>query len=658
MKHRTSGFVVGLPGQMYDRLRRLGAPEPTTRMEPAGGTGRQGEGTDRMVLGIVREWVRQADAEAVEPLAPSDRQSEGGWRAERGRVRMECQVDVIGGFPGSASYAGRLDGAQLRITDRYLLVDEGRAHGFGLPIDWLCGARPVAQFDRPDAALRLRYLDGAVGRGFVLKFRGPLLQLRGSRRAEQALAALRAAGLPENAVGATSADPGLHLDWEEAARYEQENVIWSGAVTAPIGAGLERGACNIWLTTRSVIWGSGTGKGIHRAALEQIRDVAAVDTRGRTTTPALILGVEDAAGDRHDLTLLFNRQTLERDIRERGACLVGLRSRGIPLGVPPSPVQPWQPVSLVLPDPPTPPRSEPITVEPPPADLNSSPLSAHPPTELEHDVPSGAITPDLVSADATTDAPQVVEPDPLPIVAGFPPDAPGDLEESPSAASLSPLEERADDPEVRAIAVPVVTPTPAEPDPGLAATVVMPASVDLMPVPPGWPIAAAPLIPSDPAEPAVAEASSAPQSVVLPNPVIAPPVPSAAPPGPAVTSGLAQAEVYEAAARRLLAEVLQGIDARVAGQDALPLTAVLPSETQRIAAFSEIGDREKCGDLSRQEAASRRARLVAVGEAGPRLRSLLELHDSGWLSNDALVKKRHAITDQLNRLLDDPISIP
>ncbi len=656
MKHHTSGFFVGLPGQMYDRPRQLGASGPATRMEPAGGTGWQGKGTDRMVLGIVRERARQVAPEAVEPLAPSDRHSEGGWRAERGRVRMECQVDVIGGFPGSASYGGRLDGAQLRITDRYLLVDEGRAHGFGLPIGWLCGARPVAQFDRPDAALRLRYLDGAVGRGFVLKFRGALLQLRGSRRAEQALAALRAVGLPENAVGAASADPGLHLDWEEAARYEQENVIWSGAVTAPIGTGLERGACNIWLTTRSVIWGSGTGKGIYRAGLEQIRDVAAVDTRGRTTTPALIVGVEDAAGDRHDLTLLFNRQTPERDIRERGACLVGLRSRGIPLGVPPSPVQPWQPVSLVLPDPPTPPRSEPITVEPPPADLNSSPLSADPPVDSTDDLPSVAATPNLLSANVTTDAPQVVEPGPLPIVAGFPPDAPGDLEESPLAAAPSPLEERADDPGAGDIAVPVVALTPAEPDPEPAATVVMPASIDPMPVSPGWPTAAPP-IPSDPEEPAVVEASSAPESVVLPNPIIAPPVLPAVTRGPAVTPGLEQAEVYEAAARRLLTEVLQAIDARVAGQDVPSLIAVLPSEAQRLAAFSEIGNREKSGELSRQEAASRRARLVAVGEAGPRLRSLLELHDSGWLSDDALVKKRQAITDQLNRLLDDPSPI-
>ncbi len=603
-----------------------------------------------MVLDIVRERARQGNAGVVGASAASGRHNDDSWRAERGQVRFECQVDVIGGFPGGASHGGRLEGAQLRITDRYLLVDEGRAHGFGLPIGWLCGARTLAQSDRPDAALRLRYLDGSVGRGFVLKFRGPLLQLRGPRRAEQALGALRAAGLPEAAVGAASADPGLHLDWEEATRYEQENVIWSGTLTAPIGAGLERTSCNIWLTTRSVIWGSGAGRGIHRVALEHILDVAAVDTIGRHVIPTLIVGVKDAAGDRHDLAFHFNRQTPERNVRERGACLVGLRSRGIPQGVPPAPVQPWQPVSLAIPDLPT---SVPGSAEPPPADLNPSSLSLHPPVEQVWDTPSVAIDPDPISADEATGAPQIIDPSPPPPSSDLSPEAPDEPDGTSSAIALAPLQERTDDSIVRGIAAPVATPTPPEALPKPAAATTLPAEEALV-ASSGGLVIDAPSAPPVPVDPAGAEAPSSPESVDLPDAVAAVPDAPAATPWPVGMSGLEQVEIYEAVARRLLAEVLSAIDARVGGQNAVPLNASLPSEALRAAAFTEIASLEKSGNLSRHEADSRRARLIAVGEAGPRLRSLLELRDAGWLSDRALAQKRQTITSQLSCLLADP----
>ncbi len=606
-----------------------------------------------MVLGIVRERARQVDAGADRDTARSDHNGEDSWRTERGRVLLECQVDVVGGFPGGASHGGRLDGAQLRITDRYLLVDEGRDHGFGLPIGWLCGARALAPSDRPDAALRLRYLDGAVGRGFVLRFRGPLLHLRGLRRAEQALAALQAAGLPESAIGAASADPGLNLDWEEAARYEQENVIWNGRVTAPIGAGLERTACDIWLTTRSVIWGSGRGRGIYRAALERIRDVTAVDTSGRTATPVLIVGVDDAAGDRHDLAFLFNCQTPERNVRERGACLVGIRSRGIPLGVPPAAVQPWQPVRLALPDPPP---SAPSAIEPSPRDLEVASLSVPSPLEPAGDVSSVAVEPDPVGLDAdhviadpATDTDRIGDQGAPPNTVALSLPAVDELERGTSAVPPSLPEERDDGAVVEDVPVPASIAT--ESVPGWPAALLVTPPEGTPGVPTGRLDADEPPTPSASAGSPVAEASSPATTVVLDDALTAQPDIPADTPEPAVTPGLEHVAAYEAVALRLLTEVLQAIDARAAGHDLVPLVAGLPSEAQRVAAFAQIDSMEKCGDLSQEEADSGRARLGAVAEAGPRLRSLLELHAAGWVSDGALVKKRQAIMEPVGRLL-------
>lgn len=632
-------------------------------MTLAGDAGRYGEGHNRMVLGIARERVKQADAGRVRDAAwHPGRPGEAGWREERGQIRLECPVDVIGGFPGGGHRGARLDGAHLRITDRYLLVDEGRPHGFGLPIGWLCGVQSIPQADRSSKALRVRYLDGAIHRTFVLRFRSPLLTLGSPRRAEQAIAALHAAGLRDSAASAVARDPGLTLGWDEAARYEQENVIWNGRVTAPIGTGLERAGCDVWLTTRSLIWGSGTGEGIQRAALEQIRDVTAVDVTGRTATPSLIVGFEDAGGDRHDLAFLFNRQTPERNVRERGACLVGLRSRGLSLGVLPTLVQPWQPVSLALSEVPSRFPSAGVALA---GDLGPSSHPELDPVEPLLEAPVAAGRPGAAELGAPAASGLLVEASPALPAEEWPVEAVGNSVEARTMPSPIPSEEDSANggsgegeemPEVASN-----TDSPALLTPPLDGDFVTEGTADIAR---GWPVNNRSLsIPAAPAPPAALDAPSPDRETHL---LLVPEDDTAGEmrdqdtrvtlietvPPPASPDGLERAQAYEAAALSFLADVLRGIDARVAGQDAAPLAAVLPPEGQRVAAVAQIGDWEARGVLSQGEANARRARLIAAGEAGPRLRSLLELHDAGWVSPVALARKRQAITDQLDRLLN------
>src|SRR5687768_5303007 len=180
-----------------------------------------------MVLGTTRERPITESQDAAPGRAAE------AWRAERGAVHWEGTGDLAGGFPGFAARGGRLLGVQVRLTDYYLLVEEGRPHGFGLPLAWLVGADLYAppRAERTDPALRLRYDDGVAVRTFLVRFRGSLLGPRGGRRAEQVLAALQAFGLGEAGEPLPEA-PEFAVSWDEAARFEGENVIWSGHASA------------------------------------------------------------------------------------------------------------------------------------------------------------------------------------------------------------------------------------------------------------------------------------------------------------------------------------------------------------------------------------------------------------------------------------------
>lgn len=264
------------------------------------------------------------------------------WSQRRGATHWEGAADVVGGFPGFVPRGARLEGAALRITERYLLVDEGRAHGFGLPIASLTDAAIVEAEGMAEPAVRLAYRDGAIVRSFHLRFRASLFLLRAPRRAERALAALHRVGVLDRLGDPASALPATALTWLETGQFHGENVVWHGRATALLGRGVDRVLADVWLTTRSLIWGSAPGDGVWRLALTDIVDVVPGRIEDRAGTPVAYVTARGGGDERIELPFIFDADShVERNQRERGAFLVGLRARGISLGVGAPLRQPW-----------------------------------------------------------------------------------------------------------------------------------------------------------------------------------------------------------------------------------------------------------------------------------------------------------------------------
>jgi hypothetical protein len=90
-----------------------------------------------MVIGLTRARPRY-EPRSVFSLVPLHRSIvSDDWQSNRGAVRFEASCDLFGGFPGFAQIGGAHVGAQLRLSDHFLLIDDGKTSGFGLPISWL-----------------------------------------------------------------------------------------------------------------------------------------------------------------------------------------------------------------------------------------------------------------------------------------------------------------------------------------------------------------------------------------------------------------------------------------------------------------------------------------------------------------------------------------
>jgi hypothetical protein len=264
------------------------------------------------------------------------------WLAERGATRFEAICDLAGGFPGFAQRGGQLTGAQLRISDAYLLIDEGQPHGFGLPIQWLEGAAIIPGTGQQRSALRVAYRDGGVERHMTISFRPSRLPLRPARGAASARTLLLDLGLPDRDEDRLPALPDMHVAWDQTHGIESENVIWTGPASAPLHVGDRPTPGPVWLTTESLLWGSAAGNGLNRVSLSDLHGVITGQDEARRGMPAVYVAYHDPDAGRIDLPFLFDRHLPERNLRERGAFLVSLRSRGIPLGLPAPLIQPWR----------------------------------------------------------------------------------------------------------------------------------------------------------------------------------------------------------------------------------------------------------------------------------------------------------------------------
>jgi hypothetical protein len=108
---------------------------------------------------------------------------------------------------------------------------------------------------------------------------------------------------------------------------------------------------------------------------------------------------------------------------------------------------------------------------------------------------------------------------------------------------------------------------------------------------------------------------------------------------------------YEASLLRAITGTLRAIEDRLAGGMAGHPAAPLPAPAERSAALTALDGLVTAGELPAPEAEVHRALLLAAGEAGPRLRSLLELRDAGYLPDAELDRKRREIVGPLAALL-------
>jgi hypothetical protein len=132
-------------------------------------------------------------------------------------------------------------------------------------------------------------------------------------------------------------------------------------------------------------------------------------------------------------------------------------------------------------------------------------------------------------------------------------------------------------------------------------------------------------------------------------------------PGPGSAAGVApgepdrawwtQVRAFESAALAVLAEALDAIRDRAAGRVPAPLVESPPSAAEQAQALAALIDLTRAGRLSPEALHARKVRLLALGEAAIRLRTLLELRDAGHLSDADLARKRTAITTRLGEIL-------
>jgi len=116
-------------------------------------------------------------------------------------------------------------------------------------------------------------------------------------------------------------------------------------------------------------------------------------------------------------------------------------------------------------------------------------------------------------------------------------------------------------------------------------------------------------------------------------------------------SPVAVVDAFEDAIVAVLIEAAQGIDRSLSGAAwTAPVTPV-PSAARRMAAFDALDEVAALGLLDADVARSRRCRLVAVSDAGPRLRSLLELRAARLITDAQLAGKRAEIMTPLSDVL-------
>lgn len=250
------------------------------------------QGLDRLVAGV---------AGALPSIPGRSGRAPVRWVLERGPVRASAPVDVLGGFPGALGSLNRLPGVSLVVTERYLVIGEGLPQGFALPIGQIRAAGLARPSRQENAGLVIHFQDGPGIGTFALSFRGLPRGRSGRLRAHEALDQLALAGVQRMAPVQGIMAPRLATSWDEASRYADETLVWSGMATAAVGGwyGSDQRACRVWLTDESLFWACLDGDGVNRLALADIDE--ARDGAGDRVR----IATRDGRGWRFDLPFDF-----------------------------------------------------------------------------------------------------------------------------------------------------------------------------------------------------------------------------------------------------------------------------------------------------------------------------------------------------------------
>lgn len=303
---------------------------------------------EQFLRGIDRLLAVVADAFPQMPSRPRAMASvPSRWLIERGETRLQSPVVALGGFPGSLRSMNRLHDASLICSARYLVVGEGTATGFAIPMRDVLSVSMVRPDRRSNHGLLISYRDGDATGSFFLQFRGISRGLSGLRRAEQAMQFLVERGVAPVDAGDAFSTPALYLSWDDAPSLAAEHILWSGNGVAPVGGwfGAIQDASRIWLTDRHLLWAGASGSGLNRIALSDI--VEARDGTG----DRISVGIRDAMGARYDLTfdLALHHLELARHANPRVQFMDALARRGVPVATASTPLAPWRAGSVVRP---------------------------------------------------------------------------------------------------------------------------------------------------------------------------------------------------------------------------------------------------------------------------------------------------------------------
>ena len=267
------------------------------------------------------------------------------WAVRRGEQRYSGTFDVIGNFPGFEDCAGLIVNAEISVTTRYLIVDDGEPHGFALGIGWLVEVSADGDPETfGDILIRYRHDDADVL--FRLRPGRVRLPLRARNRPEDLVAALSDVGA-EAADLARDVSNALRLNWDSIQSLESESVVWRGEATAPLRPGLESAPATVWVTPTALVWGSPRGSGVNRLPLSTVTRLSSMSLNDDTATPTVYVRTRVISDIRLDLPFIFNLGAIRECIAGRAEFLGLFRPESVLEGVVSERPQPWldEPIS-------------------------------------------------------------------------------------------------------------------------------------------------------------------------------------------------------------------------------------------------------------------------------------------------------------------------